>query len=174
MSLVSSPSSSSSPCSWCPGTYTYHHSGFPLSCLQKKDPNLTSHLPFSHSMFYVCDPFNIFPGRPPCLQLRLCCVVLIKPKWRCSQGGIIIKVLECFKNIVFFSGNENQWQTFQGFTSEQHPAPVSLCLSLQLPRLPHHRCLHHRQHRLISASHFSGATVIAFQIKLLGIAFLPF
>ena len=73
---------------------------------------------------------------------------------------------------VFFSGNENQWQTFQGFTSEQHPAPVSLCLSLQLPRLPHHRCLHHRQHRLISASHFSGATVIAFQIKLLGLAFV--
>ena len=73
-----------------------------------------------------------------------------------------------------FSGNENQWQTFQGFTSEQHPAPVSLCLSLQLPRLPHHRCLHHRQHRLISASHFSGATVIAFQIKLLGLAFLSF
>ena len=73
-----------------------------------------------------------------------------------------------------FSGNENQWQTFQGFTSEQHPAPVSLCLSLQLPRLPHHRCLHHRQHRLISASHFSGATVIACQINLLGLAFLSF
>ena len=55
----------------------------------KKDTNLTLHLPFSHPM---CDPFNIFPGRPPCLQLHLCCVVLIKPKWRCSQGGIIIKV----------------------------------------------------------------------------------
>ena len=134
------------------------------------------HLPFSHPMFYVWhnDTFNIFPGRPPCLQLRLCCVVLIKPKWRCSQGGIIIKVLECFKNIVFFSGNENQWQTFQGFTSEQHPAPVSLCLSLQLPRLPHHRCLHHRQHRLKSALHFAGATVKAFKIKLLGLAFLSF
>ena len=62
----------------------------------------------------------------------------------------------------------------QGFAPWQHPAPVPLCLSLQLPPLPRPHRLHHRQHRLKSALHFAGATVIAFQIKLLGIAFLSF